>query len=116
MSVCYTRGITVIGATVDAILHLDEIDSEMVDYMAKHGKVKAGELAELVGITIPSIRLRLFQLMAQGLVKKEKTRDHHVWFSITEKEAASCGNKMNGGGAGIPARRYRNSDNFSSGR
>jgi hypothetical protein len=98
ISVSYLRGIiTVIGTTIDAI-HLDQIDSEMVDYMAKRGKVKAGELAELVGITIPSIRLRLFQLMAKGFVSQKKTRDHQVWFFVTEKEAASCRSS----GAGIP--------------
>ena len=64
---------------------IDKIDSEMIDYMATHGKVKAAELSELVGITIPSIRYRLFHLMALGLVSQEKTRDHHVWFLFMEK-------------------------------
>ena len=94
---------------------VDKIDSEMIDYMTTHRKAKAGELADLVGITVPSIRYRLFQLMLKGLVGQEKTRDRQVWFFVTEKEAASCGNKMNGGGAGIPAG-YRNNDNFSSGQ
>jgi len=69
---------------------IDEIDSEMIDYMAKNGKAKAGELAALIGISVPSIRYRLFQLMAYGLVSQEKTRDHHVWFFVnneTKKEA-----------------------------
>jgi predicted ArsR family transcriptional regulator len=74
-------------------LQTDEIDSEMIDYMARHGKVKAAELAELVGISVPSIRVRLFQLMAHGLVSQERTRDHHVWFFVTEKGAASCGTR-----------------------
>lgn len=63
---------------------VDEINSELLEHMANHGKVTAGELAALVGITVPSIRLRLFQLMARGLVGQEKTRDRHVWFFLTE--------------------------------
>ena len=59
---------------------LDKIDAEIVSYMAKHGKANAGELAQLVGITVPSICYRIFQLMVKGLVSMEKTRDHHVWF------------------------------------
>jgi hypothetical protein len=43
-------------------LQIDKIDSEMINYMAKNGKVNAGELAELVGITVPSTRPRLFVL------------------------------------------------------
>ncbi len=64
---------------------MDVIDAEMIDYMTKCGKVKAKELAELVGIGIPSIRVRLFRLMAMGLVRQEKTRNHHVWFFLREK-------------------------------
>ena len=77
-------------------LQNDKIDSEMIDYMAKHGKVKAGELADLIGIGVSSIRVRLFQLMAQGLVNKEKAIDHQVWFFVTEKEAESSGNSIDG--------------------
>lgn len=54
--------------------------------MNKCGKVKAKELADLVGISVPSIRVRLFQLMAMGLVGQEKTRDHHVWFFVKASE------------------------------
>jgi len=53
--------------------------------MAKNGRTRAGELAEVIGITVPSIRYRLFHLMALGLVSQEKTRDHHVWFFFKEK-------------------------------
>ena len=65
---------------------MDEIDTEMINYMRKHGKAKAGELADLVGISVPSIRVRLFQLMALGVVSKEKTRDHNVWFYLKERK------------------------------
>jgi transcription initiation factor IIE alpha subunit len=68
-------------AAKDAIkFQIDQIDFEMIDYMTAHGKTKAGELSELVGITVPSIRYRLFQLMVKGIVGQEKTRNHRVWF------------------------------------
>ncbi len=65
---------------------MDEIDTELINYMRKHGKVKAGELSDLAGISVPSIRVRLFQLMALGVVSKEKTRDHNVWFYVKEQQ------------------------------
>jgi predicted ArsR family transcriptional regulator len=61
---------------------MDEIDAEIINYIAAHGKANAQELAQLVGITIPSIRYRIFQLIVKGLVSQEKTRDHHVWFFL----------------------------------
>jgi predicted ArsR family transcriptional regulator len=67
-------------------MSIDEINSEILGYMKKSGKVKAKELAEFVGIGVPSIRVRLFQLMAMGLVKQEKTRDHQVWFFVKEEK------------------------------
>ncbi|MGA7077015.1 MAG: winged helix-turn-helix domain-containing protein [Halobacteriota archaeon] len=75
---------------------MDDINREMVDYMERHGKTKAGELSELVGISISSIRYRLFQLMAHGVVDQERTRDRQVWFYVTEKEAASRANSKDG--------------------
>ena len=58
------------------------IQWELIHYMGKRGKVKAAELAKLVGITIPSVRVRLLQLMAMGIVAREKTRDRQVWFYL----------------------------------
>ena len=78
----YSGDCTLTGTLSERITQLDEIDSEMIDYVVKRGKARAGELAELTGMTVPSIRTRLFQLMASGLVCREKTRDHQVLFSI----------------------------------
>jgi len=64
---------------------VDAINSELLEHMANRGKASAGELAAVVGITVPSIRVRLFQLMAMGLVRQEKTRDYEVWFFVKEK-------------------------------
>jgi predicted ArsR family transcriptional regulator len=72
-------------------MKIDEIDIEMIDFMARRGKTKAGELADLVGITVPSIRVRLLQLMAKGVVSQERTRDHQVWFFV--RDDASTGSK-----------------------
>lgn len=68
-------------------MQIDEIDTEMIDFMARRGKTKAGELADLVGITVPSIRVRLLQLIVKGLVKQERARNRQVWFFV--KEGAS---------------------------
>jgi transcription initiation factor IIE alpha subunit len=69
-----------------ATLPIDQIDSEIIAYIATHGKANAGELAELVGITVPSIRYRIFQLMAKGIVGQEKARDHRVWWFLRADE------------------------------
>lgn len=81
-----------VAATVTRMeQQIDKIDSEMIDYMAKHGRVKTGELAELIGIGASSIRVRLFKLMAQGLVSQRKTRNHRVWFFVNENEKRCAG-------------------------
>ncbi len=65
---------------------IDEIYWEMLDHMSRHERVKAGELAKLIGMSIPSIRVRLLELMALGMVGREKTRDHQVWFFLKNRE------------------------------
>jgi predicted HTH transcriptional regulator len=70
------------------MLQIDEIDSEIIDYIATHGKANAGELAALVGITVPSIRYRIFQLMAKRIVGQQKSRNHQVWWFLLENEKA----------------------------
>ena len=74
--------------TIDTIAELDERDSEIYDYMVVHGKAKTRALAELVGITVPSIRYRIFQLMARGIVGQEKSRNRQVWWFLQENEKA----------------------------
>lgn len=58
----------------------------MTQYMGKRQKVRARELAELVGISIPSVRVHLLKLMAMGFVEQEKTRNHQVWFFLKDGE------------------------------
>ena len=67
---------------------IDEIDSEICSYLASHGKTKAAELAELVGITVPSIRYRILKLIAKGIVGQQKSRDRQVWWFLLKKQAA----------------------------
>jgi len=74
------RRLAVIEAKTETGLDIGAIQWELIYHIDKRGKVKAAELAELVGLTIPSIRYRLFQLMAKGIVGQKKTRNHRVWF------------------------------------
>jgi predicted transcriptional regulator len=66
---------------------MDETNRKLLAYLGACHHAGAKELAELVGLTIPSIRYRLFQLMAIGLVGQEQTTDHRVWFFVTKKVA-----------------------------
>jgi predicted HTH transcriptional regulator len=77
------------STTADTIAELDKHDSAMCAYMAVHGKATTRALAELVGITVPSIRYRMFRLMAKGIVAQEKTRNHQVWWFLREDEKTS---------------------------
>lgn len=63
-----------------------DINSEIIGYLGTHGKANAGELASFVGITVPSIRYRIFQLMAKGIVGQERARDHRVWWFLQKNE------------------------------
>lgn len=63
-----------------------QIDSEIIDYIATHGKARAGELSEVIGITVPSIRYRIFRLMSLGIVGQEKSRNHQTWWFLLENE------------------------------
>lgn len=51
---------------------MDETDRKLFAYLGKRHHAGAKELAALVGITIPSVRYRLFRLMSQGLISQEK--------------------------------------------
>ncbi len=73
-------------AASDTAFDIGPMHWELIYYMGKHGKVKAQELAKLVGITTPSVRVRLLQLMAMGIVLREKTRDRQVWFYLKEEK------------------------------
>jgi predicted ArsR family transcriptional regulator len=80
------RRLAVIEAKTETGLDIGAIQWELIYHIDKRGKVKAAELAELVGITIPSVRVRLLQLMAMGIVAREKTRDRQVWFYLKRRD------------------------------
>jgi Mn-dependent DtxR family transcriptional regulator len=67
---------------------LDKRDSAIHDYIAAHGKAKTQPLAELLGISIPSVRYRLFRLMAKGIVGMVKGENHQVWWFLRLNEPA----------------------------
>ena len=68
---------------------MDETNKKLVAYLGAHSHASAGELAVLVELTIPSIRYRLFQLMAKGIVGQEKSRNHRSGGSCKKMKKTS---------------------------
>ncbi len=92
---------------------LDVVNQEMLGYMKEHGRAAAPELAKFTGISIPSVRMRLYRLMAEGIVGEQKTRNHRAWFFLAtekEKKAASRSNSRDDNTA-IQERRIDNAVN-----
>lgn len=58
-----------IEAKTETGLDLGSIQWELIYHIDKRGKVKAAELAELVGITIPSVRVRLLPEKKHAIAK-----------------------------------------------
>ena len=98
------------------VTSVDDINREMMGYMERHGKTKAGELSELVGISIPSIRYRLFQLMAHGSWVKSGREIVRYGSLLQKKTPRLAGNKTSSGGAEIPTSKYGNNDKCNSGQ
>jgi predicted ArsR family transcriptional regulator len=69
---------------------MDETNKKLVAYLGVRNHASARELAGLVGLTIPSIRYRLFQLMAKGIVGQEKARNHRVWWFLQDNETRAA--------------------------
>jgi Lrp/AsnC family leucine-responsive transcriptional regulator len=49
--------------------HLDLIDLKIIESMGGNGRVRLSELAEVVGLSIPSVSERLDKLQKNGIVK-----------------------------------------------
>ncbi len=49
--------------------HLDLIDLKIVESMGGNGRVRLSELAEVVGLSIPSVSERLDKLQKNGIIK-----------------------------------------------
>jgi Lrp/AsnC family leucine-responsive transcriptional regulator len=49
--------------------HLDLIDLKIIESMGENGRIRLSELAEVVGLSIPSVSERLDKLQKNGIVK-----------------------------------------------
>lgn len=49
--------------------HLDKIDLKLIEMLSEDGRMRRSELAEAVGLSIPSVSERLEKLEARGVIK-----------------------------------------------
>ena len=49
--------------------HLDLIDLKIIESLGENGRVRLSELAEIVGLSIPSVSERLDKLQKNGIIK-----------------------------------------------
>jgi Lrp/AsnC family transcriptional regulator, leucine-responsive regulatory protein len=49
--------------------HLDKIDLKLLELLSEHGRMRRNELAEAVGLSIPSVSERLEKLQTRGIIK-----------------------------------------------
>ncbi len=49
--------------------HLDLIDLKIIESLGENGRIRLSELAEIVGLSIPSVSERLDKLQKSGIVK-----------------------------------------------
>jgi Lrp/AsnC family transcriptional regulator, leucine-responsive regulatory protein len=49
--------------------HLDKIDLKLLELLSEHGRMRRNELAETVGLSIPSVSERLEKLQTRGIIK-----------------------------------------------
>ncbi len=54
--------------------HLDLIDLKIVEALGDNGRIRLSELAEIVGLSIPSVSERLDKLQKKGIIKKFTTQ------------------------------------------
>ncbi len=53
--------------------HIDLVDLKIVEELGSNGRVRLSELAEIVGLSIPSVSERLDKLQKKGIIKKFTT-------------------------------------------
>ena len=53
--------------------HIDLIDLKIIETLGENGRVRLSELAEIVGLSIPSVSERLDKLQKKGIIKKFTT-------------------------------------------
>ena len=49
--------------------HLDLIDLKIIESLGENGRVRLSELAEIVGLSLPSVSERLDKLQKNGIIK-----------------------------------------------
>jgi len=50
--------------------HLDLIDLKLIESLGENGRVRLSELAEVVGLSIPSVSERMDKLQKNGIIKR----------------------------------------------
>jgi Lrp/AsnC family leucine-responsive transcriptional regulator len=54
--------------------HIDLIDLKIVEALGGNGRIRLSELAEIVGLSIPSVSERLDKLQKKGIIRKFTTQ------------------------------------------
>lgn len=49
--------------------HLDKTDLKLIELLTERGRIRRNELAEIVGLSIPSVSERLEKLQTRGVIK-----------------------------------------------
>jgi len=50
--------------------HLDLIDLKIIESLGENGRIRLSELAEVVGLSIPSVSERMDKLQKNGIIKR----------------------------------------------
>jgi len=103
------------------------LDDAIIAHLSHAGEMGVGPLARAIGRPYTTVMVHVLALAAANVLTVTwRGRDRYVGlagrrnamcYSVTDtknKEAALSGGSTDGGGAGIPARRYKNNDNFNS--
>ncbi len=51
------------------MLQIDEVDLKILDILQKNGRIKRNELAQIVGLSVPSVSERMKRLEDAGIIK-----------------------------------------------
>lgn len=54
--------------------HIDLIDLKIIEALGENGRIRLSELAEIVGLSIPSVSERLDKLQKKGIIKNFTTQ------------------------------------------
>jgi Lrp/AsnC family leucine-responsive transcriptional regulator len=57
--------------------HIDETDLKILELLQKNSRIKRNEIAETVGLSVPSITDRLHKLENNGIIESYQTKLNH---------------------------------------